>query len=158
MKKENLITIKNPSSPYYNEKGKIINYLPDEQAEVFLVESENIVVLNLVDINQNKNKFIPKSRKEYYQYILDLTTSRADIVEVTENLIQENLIIISESYNKDALISLMMDLDLDKHQLIEEFRLLRDDGKLDFKLINNLYEEQNSSKFHNKKHKKKFLP
>lgn len=153
MKKDTLATIKNPNSPYFNEKGKILNYLPDEQAEVFLIESENIVVMNLIDLNQNKNRFIPKSRKDYYQYILEDSTGRADIVEVTENLIQEGLIRIMPGYSKEALINLMMDQDVDKHQLIEEFRLLRDDNQIEFNLINNIYEEPKKHNYRKKREK-----
>ena len=133
-----LITVRNPQSPYCGEKGKLLSYLPMEKVEVFLIQSEIIVILNLGDIVEPKGKaYSPKSRKDFYEYILNPKTSRVEITKTVEEMISKGDLTIASSYSKEALVSLLNDADRDKHQLVEDFRQLRDQQFLDFTLVNN---------------------
>lgn len=139
MKQEKtLITVSNPQSPYFKEKGKLLSYLPMEKVEVFLIQTEIIVTLNLSDIVEPKSKgYNPKSRKDFYEYILNPKTSRVEITKTVEAMINKGDLVINSTYSKEALVTLLNDAERDKHQLVEDFRQLRDQQYIDFTLVNN---------------------
>jgi hypothetical protein len=131
---QKIITVVNPESCYHQQKGKLLALLPEEKAEVFLMQEEIIVVLNLSDINLNQQIFKPQSRKDFYDYVQKVTTSRSDMVRTVNQLIKDEVIKFNPGYTPENLQSLLENLDLDKYQLVEEFRALRDQGKFDFTL------------------------
>ncbi len=139
MKQEKtLITVSNSQSPYFKEKGKLLSYLPMEKVEVFLIQSEIIVTLNLSDIVEPKAKgYTPKSRKDFYEYILNPKTSRVEITKTVESMINKGDLVINSTYSKEALVTLLNDAERDKHQLVEDFRQLRDQQYIEFNLVNN---------------------
>lgn len=129
-----IITVVNPESCYHKQKGKLLNLLPEEKAEIFLLQEEIIVVLNLSDINLNQQTFKPQSRKEFYDYVQKPTTSRADMVKTVNQLIKDRHITFNPGYSFDNLQGLLENPEMDKYQLVEEFRTLRDQGKFEFNL------------------------
>jgi hypothetical protein len=131
-----VVSVTNPQSSYFKEKGKILSLLPDEKVEVFLFKSEIIVSLNLSDINLNQKTFIPQSRKDFYEYIQKVTTSRSDISKTITQLIESSVIEIKDSFSKEEILNLINNPDLDKTQIVEEIRKLRDDELITFNLIN----------------------
>lgn len=137
MDKNKVVTISNPQSPYFKEKGKVLEFLPQEQVEIFLFKSEIIVAVKLNDIAQTNKVFQPKSRKDFYTYIQDSKTSRVDIVNCTKKMIEGKVISLSEGFSESDLISLLENEELDKTQIVDEFRNLRDSNKLEFNLVNN---------------------
>ena len=135
-----LVTISNKNSPYFGEKGKILSYLPEEKAEVFLTQSEIIVVLSLNDFSEPKTKaFSPKSRKDFYEFILNDKTSRVDITKTAQAMIERGEIVIKGEYSVQALVTLLNDSERDKAQIVEDFRTLRDQGYIEFNLANNSF-------------------
>lgn len=131
---QKIITVVNPQSCYHKQKGKLLALLPDEKAEVFLMQEEIIVVLNLSDINLNQQTFKPQSRKDFYDYVQKQTTSRADIIKTVNQLIKDQMITFNGGYSPENLQDLLENPEIDKYQLVEEFRTLRDQGKFDFNL------------------------
>lgn len=131
---QKIITVVNPQSCYHNQKGKLLSLLPDEKAEIFLLNDEIIVVLNLSDINLNQQTFKPQSRKDFYDYVQRPTTSRTDMVKTVNQLVKDQVITFSAGYKPENLQDLLENPELDKYQLVEEFRTLRDQGKFEFNL------------------------
>ena len=144
-----IVSISNEKSSYFQEKAKVLSYLPDERVELFLMDSEIIVSLSLNDIAEKNKVFIPKSRKDFYQYIQDDKTCRVNIINTTSALIKKGDILVKEPFTEQDLIKLLENEEKDKTQIVDEFRILRDEGKIDFLLINSTFEPK---KF---KHKKK---
>lgn len=131
---QKIITVVNPKSCYHNQKGKLLSLLPDEKVEIFLLNDEIIVVLNLSDINLNQQTFKPQSRKDFYDYVQKVSTSRSDMVKTVNQLVKDKIITFSAGYNPENLQDLLENPDLDKYQVVEEFRMLRDQGKFEFNL------------------------
>ncbi len=137
MEKGKIVTVTNENSPYFKSKAKIINVLETESVEAFLISEEIIVILKLNDICEKSKTYIPSSRKDFYQYIQENTTSRVNIVQTTKALLEKGLIRLGEGFSQEELILLLENEELDKSQVVEEFRYLRDLGKLEFLLKNN---------------------
>lgn len=137
-----LIKVSNQQSPYFGEKGKVLSYLPEEKAEVFLLQSEIIVILGLNDFSEPKTKaFSPKSRKDFYEFILNDKTSRVDITKTAQTMIERGEIVIKGEYSTEALVTLLNDAERAKSQIVEDFRILRDQGYIEFNLANNSFQQ-----------------
>lgn len=152
---QKIITVINQNSSYYNQKGKLIALLPDEKAEVFLMQEETIVILNLSDINLNQNIFKPQSRKDLYDYMQNPTTSRIDLIKTISQLVKDQFITFNADYSLEKLKDLLENQDIDKFQLVEEFRMLRDQGKFEFNLTG--FKPQKATRpnnFKNRNHRK----
>lgn len=143
--------ISNPNSPYFNKKAKVLNYLPNEEVELFILEDEVLVYLKLDDIAQQASKIsLPKSRKDFYEYILEPKTCRANIIDTIKKMAEQNIVVLSESTSIEALTQLVQNEDKDKQQIVEEFRMMRDEGKFEFKLTNNSFQHKKPFKKKNR--------
>lgn len=149
--KGKIVSISNEKSSYFKEKAKVLNYLPEEKVELFLLESEIIVCLSLNDIAEKSRVFIPKSRKDFYQYIQDPKTCRLNIVQTTQALIEKGDLKMIEPFTKENLVSLLENEEKDKTQIVDEFRNLRDEGKIEFLLVNSIFVPQKKKPFKHKK-------
>lgn len=149
-----VVSVSNPKSSYFKEKAKILSYLPEEKVELFLLTSEIIVCLSLNDIAETKKTFLPKSRKDFYQYVQDPHTCRVNIVKTTQELIKAGKIKLNESFPESDLIALLENEEKDKTQLVEEFRNLRTEGKFEFLLANATFDpaKKKNKKNPNKKY------
>ena len=145
--------ITNPEHIYFNEPVKVMQYLDDEKVELFIEnpDIEVIIIASLNDISNESEALLPQSRKEFYEYIQKTTTSRVHIEATLKQLIAKNKI-ICKTISEDGLVNLIRNNDLDKTQLIEEFRSLRDQDFFDFNLTNAIY--TTSSDFKKRNYKK----
>lgn len=139
--------ITNPNSSYFNKDVNIIQYLENERVELFVVDEEILIVASLNDIAKQSQTFKPDSRKSFYEFVQDSKNSRVDIQNTLELMIKESLLTLS-NISKEELFYFFENPDKDRQELVDDFRRIRDEGKIEFHLINN------NQKF-NPKHKKK---
>lgn len=137
-------TITNKSSSYYNQKCRVINFLADEKVELFVIETEDLIVVSIDDISQARKTFKPDSRRSFYEYVQSPKTTRLEIQKTITLLINEKSLVLT-GITKEELFSLFEDPHKDRQELIDEFRELRDQGKMDFKLVNNKYDPSKKS-------------
>lgn len=139
MSKGQIVAITNEKSAYYKKKVRILEYLPDEKVSVFLICEELLLYLNLNDISQNSKTYLPKSRKDFYNFVQNAKTSRTSIVQTVRELVKSGGIVLAEGVSQNELETLIMDESKDKGQIVDEFRTIRDAGKFDFTLPNNIF-------------------
>lgn len=146
--------ITNPSSSYFGEDCRVIQHLAEEKVEVFLLSTEMLICIPLSDIAQKERTYRPKSRKDFYEFIKNPKTSRADIKNAVEEMIKHKKI-TPQKVSPEALAH-FFDTDTDKDELVEGFRKLRDEGGFEFNLENNhVAHHPGAKKFHhNDKHKR----
>lgn len=147
-----ITTICNPKSPYYQKQVKVLNYHPNEEVEVFVIEDENLIFVPLDYLTPDCDTFKPRSRKEFYEFIQNATTSRTQMIETLKYLTTEGILKLNGATSESDLINIFSNHE--RSELVEKFRSLRDEGGLEFNLINNTYQEDKKKNFRNFKHKK----
>lgn len=131
-----MLKITNEKSSFFDKNVKLINTLENEMVEVFLIDEERIIVVPIEDIQKQKNKvFLPKSRKDFYNYMQEAGTTRSDIKNSIDKMIDSGAICLN-NIKKEDLLSLFDDSSKSRLELIEEFRSIRNEQKFDFNLKN----------------------
>jgi hypothetical protein len=130
------LKITNSKSGHFNKNVKILQKLENEMVELFLIDDETIIILPLEDVQKQKDKtYIPKSRKDFYNYMQETGTSRTDIKKTIEAMIAKKTLEL-KSMTENELLSIFDDIQKSRLELIEDFRTLRNERKFDFNLIN----------------------
>lgn len=131
-----MLKITNEKSSFFNKNVKLINTLENEMVEVFLIDEERIIVVPIEDIQKQKNKvFLPKSRKDFYNYMQEAGTTRTDIKNSIAKMIDTGAICLN-CIKKEELLNIFDDASKSRLELIEEFRTIRNEQKFDFNLKN----------------------
>lgn len=130
-----ITTICNPNSPYYQKQVKIRQYHPNEEVEVFVLEDEALIFVPLDYLTPDSETFKPRSRKDFYEFVQNPTTSRTQMIETLKYLTSEKLLTIHAPSTELEIIDLFTNYE--RTELVEKFRTLRDEGILAFNLANN---------------------
>jgi hypothetical protein len=128
--------ITNPNSHYFNKDVNIIQYLENEKVELFVIDDEILIVASLNDITKQSQVFKPDSRKSFYEFVQNTKNSRVDIQKTLEVMIKESLLTLIE-ISKEDLFYFFENPDKDRQELVDDFRRIRDEGKIELHLINN---------------------
>ena len=112
----------------------------------YVFEAENVLNFNIegdLAFGNKKKNCIPKSRKDFYQFIQNSNTTKTDIVETIKLMQSLKLFNMKEKEegNTDeplmcssGLFDFIMDEDSTKYVIVQNIRAWRDQGFIEFKL------------------------